>query len=173
MRYRLFARPAVIISALIFALIFGPIFSLIWGQIGTAIAQQTTPNVVPLTARIANSPSAVFGSIKNYLSPRFTLSIADSMSGRIVAKRTGINPDAWTTWAYCKVPAQDMLGDMLASSVVLTITVRPGPGNSSAVSVGADFQATYSINGNATPVACVSNNVLENEILDSAGARVS
>jgi len=170
---RLISRPAVIISALIFAIIFPVIFGQIFGPTGTAIAQPGASTVVPLKARIANSSAAVFGSIRNYLSARFTLTVADPTTGSIVAKRTGMNPDTWTTWAYCKVPAQDMLGDMLASSVVLTITVAPGPGGSSRVSVGADFQATYSVNGNATPVACVSNNVLENEILDSAGARVS
>ena len=141
-------------------------------MIASAGAQQTAPSVVPVKARIASSPATVFRSIRNHLTARFTLT-ADPVTGKIIAKRSGLDPDTWTTWAYCKVPTQDMLGDMTTSSVVLKITITAARGHSSEVIVGADFQATYSINGQPTPVGCISNDVLENEILDSAGARIS
>lgn len=139
--------------------------------VATGNAQTMPARIIPRSAQISRPTAIVFGDIKNLLAAKYTLVDSNEMTGRLVARRSAIAPGTWTQWAFCKVSPLDLLDKLQDSSVVLTVTIAPSGSGASYVTVSADFNATYAIGSQATSVACDSNGVLENEILDSAGAR--
>jgi hypothetical protein len=89
----------------------------------------------------------------------------------MVAKRSGIDTQNWSEWAYCKLAPQQMLDTLEDGTVTLTVKIGTGGGNFSNVNVTADFKGTYGLAGSETTAQCVSKGVLENRILEAVGAK--
>ena len=137
----------------------------------TAAAQ---PALIPRLATSPHDPARTYAIVKDYLSDPlkpFTIVQADSARHLVVAKRSGIDTQSWSEWAYCKLGPQQMLDTLEDGTVTLTVKISPGGGNFSNVSVTADFKGNYGLAGPETTAQCVSNGVLENRILEAVGAK--
>jgi hypothetical protein len=145
--------------------------AILWGA--AALAQ---PAVIPRIGQAPHSASQTFHKLKSYFSDeaasQFQLVRADARSRTIIAKRGGIDTRTWTEWAYCKVSPSHLLDSLDDGTVTLKIKVDSSGRHSSYVHVDADFQGIYSRLGSkqTTTQQCVSQGVLEQNILATAGA---
>ncbi len=147
--------------------------TILWS--GLAVAQ---PAVIPRIGQAPHSASETFRKLKGYFSDeaasQFRLLSADSKSGIIVAKRSGIDTRTWSEWAYCKMSPTHLLDSLDDGTVTLKIKVEGSGRHSSYVHVDADFEGTYGgLGSNQTTQQCISNGVLEQNILATAGASPS
>ena len=104
----------------------------------TAAAQ---PSLIPHLGTAPQDPARTYAIAKDYLSDPlkpFTIVQADS-ARHVVAKRSGIDTQSWSEWAYCKLGPQQMLDTLEDGTVTLTVKISPGGGNFSNVNVTADF----------------------------------
>ncbi len=144
--------------------------AILWSA--TALAQ---PAVIPRIGQAPHSAGETFRKLKGYFSDaaasQFKLVWADAKTGTIVAKRSGIDKETWSQWAYCKMSPSHLLDSLEDGSVTLKIKVQGSGHHSSYVHVGADFEGTYSgLGSNQTTQQCVSQGVLEQNVLATAGA---
>jgi len=147
--------------------------AILWS--GLAVAQ---PAVIPRIGQAPHSAGETFRKLKGYFSDeaasQFHLLSADSKSGIIVAKRSGIDTRTWSEWAFCKMSPSHLLDSLDDGSVTLRIKVDRSGKHSSYVRVDADFEGTYGgLGSNQNTQQCVSNGVLEQNILATAGAAPS
>ncbi len=136
-----------------------------------ALAQ---PALIPRLGRAPHDPARTYAMVKEYLSDPlkglFTVAQGDPATHSLVAKRSGIDTQNWSEWAYCKLGPEQMLDTLEDGAVTLTIKISPGGGDFSNISVTADFKGTYGLAGSQTTAQCVSKGVLENRILEAVGA---
>jgi hypothetical protein len=155
-----------------------PAISLVLGAVllwfASAAAQ---PAVIPQSGQARRDASRTFEILKHYFSDparnMFTLVSADPASHRIVAKRSGIDTQTWGEWSYCKLNPEHMIDTLEDGSVMVTVKIDPAGRDASYVEVTADFEGTYGLGSSETTTQCVSKDVLENNILQAAGAAQS
>jgi hypothetical protein len=144
--------------------------AILWG--GVALAQ---PAVIPRIGLAPQSASQTFHKLKGYFAEpaasQFHLISADAKTGTIIAKRSGIDNQTWSQWAYCKMSPSHLLDSLDNGTVTLKIKVEGSGRHSSYVHVGADFEGIYGgLGSNQTTQQCVSQGVLEQHVLATAGA---
>jgi hypothetical protein len=133
------------------------------------------PTVIPRIGQAPQSADQTFHKLKGYFSDaaasQFHLVSADARTGTIVAKRSGIDTKTWSEWAYCKMSPAHLLDSLDDGTVTLKIKVEGTGRHSSYVHVDADFEGTYGgLGPNHTTQQCVSQGVLEQNVLATAGA---
>jgi hypothetical protein len=137
----------------------------------TAAAQ---PTVIPRLSRAPQDAERTFRIVQNYLSDPahglFTVVRADHATHTIVAERHSIDTQNWGEWAYCKLGPEQMLDTLENGAVTLTVKIKDASGGASDLSVTADFKGTYGLGGSEVTAQCVSKGVLENRIIQAAGA---
>ncbi|HKV56242.1 MAG TPA: hypothetical protein VJN94_16535 [Candidatus Binataceae bacterium] len=135
----------------------------------TAAAQSA---VIPRISRAPRDAQRTFEILKNYFSSNGAYKIlrADPAEHTLVAKRNGIDTESWSDWAYCEMGPEHLLDTLDDGAVTLTVKIKPISKDSSEVSVTADFEATYGLGDAETTTQCVSHGVLENQVLQLAGA---
>jgi hypothetical protein len=150
--------------------IFGILAALL-GSGSSVLAQETKP--VPRSAEIARPTEQVFRALKNYFADsgthRFELVSADQATGKIVARRHGIDDNTWRELAYCEVPAINILDTLQDGTVTVHVRLKPDRPNRTYVTVTADFKGYYALGNAQHTVNCQSKGVLEKDILASAG----
>lgn len=132
------------------------------------------PKSVPQMAKVPRSFDETFGTLKNYFAPGymnlFQLASADQSSGTIIVKRSNIDQNTWSKWAYCKLSPLHMLDTLRDGSVTVHIKLQRADKDSTYVTVTADFQGTYGLGSTVNAAPCISTGVLEKDILTAAGA---
>ena len=141
-------------------------FSRAWAQ----------PAAVPRMAQVPRDSAQTFAALKQYFSSPasnlFHLVSADPGTGTIVAKRDNIDSQTWGEWAYCKLSPMHLLDTLQDGAATVNVKVEPS-GNSSFVTVNADFEGTYGLADSSDTTQCISNGVLEKDILAAVGAQQS
>ena len=139
-----------------------------------AIAQ---PAVIPRIGRAPHDATTTYRTLKNYFGDpamsEFQLVRADDKRRTLVAKRGGIDSATWTKWAYCKVSTTELIYSLSDALATVNVKVESAGRHSSEVHVTADFQGTYSLGSNQISKRCISNGVLEQNILSVAGVPAS
>jgi len=137
----------------------------------TAAAQ---PALIPRVGTAPTNASRTYQLLHNYFSEPinglFTIVRAESATHTLVVKRSEIDTEHWTEWAYCKLGPEQLLDSLEDGAVTLTVQLRPAASDSSEVSVTADFEGTYGLGSSRTTAQCVSKGGLEAAILKAAGA---
>jgi hypothetical protein len=132
-----------------------------------------------LLSRSADIPrpfDQVYAAVSKYFSPdsMHDFQIVSQKRSRtkaeIVAKHTVQDKAKWSAWAYCKVPALQLLDTLQQGNVTVTVKVERESAGRTFVTVTPDFQGVYQFAGNTRTQQCASNGVLENDILRGAGA---
>lgn len=166
-RRRFSVKRAATRSAIMAGMAFGGM--LLW--VLRAAAQ---PAIIPRVASAPHSPSRTYILVRNYLSdPQgadMKIVSENPKTHAVVAKRGDINTQTWGEWAYCKLGPSHMLDSLANGSVTVTVNVESAANDSSFVRVVADFQGTYELGSSQTTTRCISNGVLEDDILRAAGA---
>jgi hypothetical protein len=139
---------------------------------GITLAQ---PTVIPRIGQVPRSASETFNKLQRYFSDEaaseFKLVKADPRTRTIVARRDGIDTATWTKWAYCKMSPTHLLDSLEDGAATVKVKVEGVGHHTSYVHVDADFDGKYkSLDGTETAHRCVSNGVLEQNILANAGA---
>jgi hypothetical protein len=119
-----------------------------------------------------------YRALKHYfsdpsLSGLFKLVSADEKTHTIVARRSGIDTQTWSDWAYCKLGPEHLLDTLQDNSATIKAKIAPAGRNSSFVSVTGYFEATYGLGSSNASTSCVSKGTLEKNILSAAGASPS
>ena len=137
---------------------------------GAAFAQ---PAIIPHLGRAPHDANATFRTLKSYFADtalsQFRLVSADPATRTIVAKRSAIDSATWTKWAYCKMSATHLIDSLNDASATVNVKIDRAGRHASEVRVGADFEGTYGLGSNVTTQQCISNGVLEQSILVTAG----
>ena len=132
------------------------------------------PAIIPRMAHSPDAPTQTFEKLRAHLADNaessFKLVSADPATHTIVAKRSGIDTQTWNEWAYCKVGPEHLLDTLQDDSVTVTVKVQPSARKTSFVSVSADFEATYALGSSESTTQCISNGIVENDLLKLAGA---
>jgi hypothetical protein len=140
----------------------------------SAASAAAQPVTIPRMARAPHDPSRTYDLVRQYLSnPQsggMKIVSENQATHTIVAKRGGIDIQTWGEWAYCKVSAAHLLDTLEDGSATVTVNIEPAAKDSSFVKVSADFEATYQLGSSESTTTCVSLGILENEILQAAGA---
>jgi hypothetical protein len=131
------------------------------------------PARIPRMAQSPQAPAHVYEVLRNYLADTvrssFELVSADPATRTIVAKRHGIDTQTWGEWAYCKVGPEHLLDTLEDGTVTVTVKIEPSTKQASFISVSADFEATYALGSKESVIQCISNGIVENELLKIAG----
>ncbi len=135
-------------------------------------AAPAQPKSIPQIAKVPKTFSETFRTLKNYFSPGtpFTLVTADEATGTIVAKRSNIDQNTWSQWAYCKLSPLHMLDSLEDGSVMVNVKVERAGNDSSYVTVSTNFEGTYGLASQVNTTQCTSRGVLEKNILAAIGA---
>ncbi len=140
--------------------------------IGSGVLAQES-KLLPRSADIARPTEQIFVAIKNYFADsgtrQFELLSADQATGIIVAKRHGIDDNTWREWAYCELPAINLLDILKDGTVTVNVRLKRDQPNRTYVTVTADFKGNYALGNAEHTVSCQSKGVLEKNILASAG----
>jgi hypothetical protein len=132
------------------------------------------PASIPRVASAPHTPSRSYDLVRKYLSDPMGADMKivseNSQTHTIVARRADINTQTWGEWAYCKLGPSHLLDTLANGSVTVTVNIEPAANDSSFVKVKADFEGTYRLGSSETTNKCVSNGVLEDDILRAAGA---
>lgn len=128
------------------------------------------------SASVHRSLDQVYTALSSYFSPdsmhdfQIVSQSKHKSQAEFVAKRTVQDKMKWSDWAYCTVPAMQMLDIFQQGSIWVTVTLERESADHTFVSVTPDFKGTYQFAGNSRAQECVSNGVLEKDILRGAGA---
>jgi hypothetical protein len=132
------------------------------------------PVLIPRLGTAPHDPAQTYTIVKDYLSDPskglFELVRTDSDTHLVIAKRRGIDTRNWSEWAYCKLPPEQLLDTLEDGTVTLTVKISSGGDHLSDVSITADFTGTYVLAGAETSTQCMSKGILENSVLQAAGA---
>ena len=135
------------------------------------------PKIIARMSPVPHDAASTFKTLKRYFSDpglsNFQLVSADPATHTIVAKRSGIDTATWGQWAYCSLGPMHMLDTLTDAAVTLKVKIEPSVNNASYVTVNADFQGTYGLGNSESTTQCISNGVLEENILATAGAASS
>ena len=135
------------------------------------------PALVPRMAQSPQEPASAYEKLRNYLADTtrssFKLVSADPVTRTIVAKRDAIDTQTWGEWAYCKVGPEHLLDTLEDGAVTVTVKIEPSAKQGSFVSISADFEATYALGSSESTIQCISNGIVENELLKIAGGAQS
>jgi hypothetical protein len=135
------------------------------------------PAVIPRIGRASHDATATYRMLKRYFADptlsQFRLISADAAKRTIVARRPGIDSATWTKWAYCKVSTTELIYSLANATATVRVKVDPAGPHSSEVRVTADLEGTYKLGSNQTSLHCISNGVLEQSILATAGVPAS
>jgi hypothetical protein len=166
-------RPQIPVKR--FSVVAAVMIIILWS--GITLAQ---PTVIPRIGQAPRSASETYKKLLAYFSDegasQFKLVKADPRTRTIVARRDGIDTATWTKWAYCKMSPTHLLDSLEDGAATVKVKVKvEGVGRrTSYVHVDADFDGKYkSLDGTETAHRCVSNGVLEQNILGTAGASQS
>jgi hypothetical protein len=132
-----------------------------------------TPRIVPRVQEIPKPVGEVFATLKRYFidaSSHFELVRADERTHTLVAKQTTTDDLTWRQWAFCETGPVQMIYKLQDGTVTVTVKLEKSTRHSTLATVSTDFQGRYALGGNQSTVACTSNFVLEDSILDAAGA---
>ena len=144
------------------------------GLLFRVLGAAAQPATIPRMAPAPHSPSRTYNLVRAYLSdPQgadMKIVSEDPKTHTIVGKRGDINTQTWGEWAYCKLGPSHMLDTLANGAVTVTVNVESAANDSSFVKVAADFEGTYELGSSQTTTRCVSNGVLEDDILRAAGA---
>jgi hypothetical protein len=136
------------------------------------------PTSIPQVGQAPRDATETFRRVRHYFSDPslnglFKLASADDAAHTIVAKRSGIDTQTWSEWAYCKLGPEHMLDTLQDSSATVKVKVEPSDRQSSYVTVRGYFEATYGLGASSSTTQCVSKGVLEKNVLLAAGATTS
>jgi hypothetical protein len=118
----------------------------------------------------------VYAAVSNYFSPdsmhdfQIVSQNKSKSKAELVARRTVQDKMKWSDWAYCSVPAMQMLDVLQQGNVRVTVKMERESADHTFVTVTPDFEGIYQFAGNSRTQQCVSNGVLEKDILRGAGA---
>ncbi len=142
-----------------------------------AAAAAAQPAIIPRIGRAPHPAPETYIILKNYFADTavsgFTLVSADPKTRTLVAKRVGIDSATWRQWAYCKMGPSNLIDSMKRAAATVNVKIDPSGNRYSYVTVNADLEGTYALGSSATTRQCVSNGVLENNILTAAGVKQS
>jgi hypothetical protein len=88
----------------------------------------------------------------------------------VVARRTVQDKLKWSQWAYCKMPAMQMVYTLAQGNVTVRVKLDRESADRTYVTVTPAFEGIYQFAGNQSTRQCMSNGVLEKDILRAAGA---
>jgi hypothetical protein len=146
------------------------------GLIAILAAPSAWPQPAGRSADIHRPLDQVYAGLDNYFSPdsmhdfQVVSRTRTKSKVEIVAKRTVMDKMKWSTWAYCEVPATQMLDTLQQGNITLRVKLDRESANRTYVTVTPDFEGQYQFAGNSTTRPCASNGVLEKDILRAAGA---
>ena len=63
----------------------------------------------------------------------------------------------------------ELLDTLEDGTVTVTVKIEPSTKQASIISVSADFEATYALGSKESAIQCISNGIVENELLKIAG----
>lgn len=130
------------------------------------------PRIVPRSQRIGRPIGQVFGTLKEYFSDPvlsgFTLVRTNNLTWTLVARRTVLDTETWTNWAFCKAPPLAMIYSLKEGGVTVTVNLQRSGNAATFATVTADFKGTYALGANQQEIDCVSKGELENQILTVA-----
>ncbi len=118
----------------------------------------------------------VYAAVANYFSPDsmhdFTIAsqTGSKSKAEFVAQRTVQDKLKWSDWAYCAVPAMEMLYVLQQGNITVSVKMERESADHTFVTVMAEFTGVYQFAGKSITQKCVSNGVLEKDILRGAGA---
>jgi hypothetical protein len=140
---------------------------------GQALAIEQ-PRIVPRSQRINRPIEQVFGTLKEYFSDaamsQFKLVRSNNLTWTLVAKRSDIDDETWTNWAFCKAPPVAMIYSLKQGDVTVTVHLERSGNNATFTTVTADFQGTYALGANEQDIDCISKGALEQQIMTVASA---
>jgi hypothetical protein len=130
------------------------------------------PRIIPRAQRINRPIDQVFGTLKEYFSDialsQFKLQRANNLTWTLVAKRSDIDDETWTNWAYCKAPPIAMIYSLKQGDVIVTVHLERSGNDATFATVTADFTGTYALGANEQDIDCISKGVLEQQIMSIA-----
>jgi hypothetical protein len=130
------------------------------------------PRIVPRSQRINRPLEQVFGTLKEYFSDPvlsgFKLVRTNNVTWTLLAKRSDIDDETWTNWAFCKAPPIAMIYSLRQGDVTVTVHLERSGNNATFATVTADFQGTYALGANEQDIDCISKGVLEQQIMTVA-----
>ena len=118
----------------------------------------------------------VYAAMANYFSPdsmhdfQLVSHSRTKSKAEFVAKRTMQDKIKWSEWAYCTVPAMQLLDTLQQGNITVTVKLERESADRTFVTVTPDFEGVYELAGNSHNQQCASNGVLERDILRAAGA---
>jgi hypothetical protein len=140
----------------------------------SAASAAAQPAIIPRMANAPHDTSRTYDLVRRYLSNpqggNMKIMSENKATHTIVAKRGGIDTQTWGEWAYCKVSTAHLLDTLKDGSATVTVKIEPVAKDSSLVKVSADFQGTYQLGSSESTTGCISNGILENDILQAVGA---
>jgi hypothetical protein len=132
-----------------------------------------TPRIISRSERVEHPVDQVFGTLKHYFNDSslsgFRLTSADDKSWTLIATRSGIDGENWTTWAFCKTSAQQMIYQFEDGTVTVRVQLQKAGNQSAFVTVSADFQGNYGLGSQQATIDCVSKGSLEQDLIAVAG----
>jgi len=118
----------------------------------------------------------VYSAVSEYFSPdsmhdfQIVSQNRSRSKAEFIAKRTVQDKMKWSDWAYCKVPAMQLLDTLQQGNITVTVKLERESASHTYVTVTPDFEGVYQFAGNSRSQQCASKGVLENDILRGAGA---
>jgi hypothetical protein len=118
----------------------------------------------------------VYAAMANYFSPdsmhdfQIVSRSRNKSKAEFVAKRTVQDKTKWSEWAYCAVPAMQMLDTLRQGNVTVRVVLERESADHTYVTVTPDFEGIYELAGSSRTQQCASNGVLEKDILRAARA---
>ncbi len=134
------------------------------------------PRIVPRSQRISRPIEQVFRTLKVYFSDaalsQFKLVRANNLTWTLVAKRSDIDDETWTNWAFCKAPPIAMIYSLKQGDVTVTVHLERAGNDATFTTVTADFTGTYTLGANEQDIDCISKGALEQQIMTVASGGV-
>jgi len=153
-------NPAIVISILI-AMIASPTLAI------------EAPRIISRSDRVEHPIDQVFATLKHYFNDSslsgFRLTNADDKSWTLIATRSGIDGENWSSWAFCKTSAQQMIYQFEGGTVTVTVQLQKAGNQSAFVTVSADFQGNYGMGSQEATIDCISKGSLEQDLIAVAG----
>ncbi len=118
----------------------------------------------------------VYAAVANYFSPdsmhdfKIVSQTRSKSKAEFVAQRTVQDKLKWSDWAYCAVPAMQMLYVLQQGNITVSVKLEREDADHTFVTVTPQFAGVYQFADKSITQQCVSNGALEKDILRGAGA---